>query len=629
MSVEDGLCNACLGMPWISLAENIPAMRDPRPVREITASRDEPRGLNCKICRVLFPIKPPRHDIIKAYRSTELLRSSGYKPCTILAPHKLSYMSSWDEYGYLGVVKGRSDDPDINPQKIDHQRINYEFFKERIAHCTENHKKCRPKLRGSRVPGLRVFDCQTRSVVIAPDSCRYIALSYVWGDLQNDFHDGTDGNSIPRTVLDSMTVSLEFGCRYLWVDRYCISQDEDDRQHMINHMADIYANAYLTIIAAAGEDSTYGLPGVGQTHRKKQFEMSLQGVTIRQGYPYGYWLLNESKWAKRGWTYQEGLFSFRRLVFTDHEAFFFCHSYYAAESVQVPVERIPAEGVFFPTYLYHFSSPPLLWTHIEEYTRRRLTYNSDSLRAFSAILSRYEVRGRIHNICGVPFYKHNEGLILDLLWFHRRPTTRRAFIPSWSWAGWAGAVTSPPRRLYKMCIADISVLHFSEDLKIPLRELYGSSTSYDLQSPSKLSITCPCISIRLKKIPPLDFELYDDPLLSLENIGDIAAEFEISDDRIAMVIPFFDEPISINNNTLGLVFSLWVGVSHPSYAILIVKPVDDHFERVGIISMLPEHQTRIYYYNRRGWKMLDHKPLHNYDQQLWRKKSVTRTICLE
>ncbi|KAI1735803.1 heterokaryon incompatibility protein-domain-containing protein [Xylaria scruposa] len=631
---EEGLCDACKAVPWISLAKNIPAMGDPRLVLRITASHDELRGSICKICRALSSIKPPRYDglpngcSIRAYRSTELLQSSGDKACTVLAPYRFSY----NEYGYLSVVEGHSNDFDINPQKIDHQRINYDYFRERIAYCTDKHKECRPKLRASSIPGLRVFDCQTRSVVIAPDSCKYIALSYVWGDLQNDVFDGTDSNSIPRTVLDSMTVSLELGCRYLWVDRYCISQDKDDRQHMINQMADIYANAYLTIIAAAGEDATYGLPGVGQTRRKQQVEVSLQGFTLRQGYPHGHWVLEESKWAKRGWTYQEGFLSFRRLVFTDQEVFFVCHSWYAAESVKEPPDRIPGNyfgfGDIFPSSSNKKSpsNPRTLWTHIEEYTRRSLTYGSDSLRAFSAILSHYEVQGPLYNICGLPFYNDAKGPMLDLLWFHDDPTRRRVCIPSWSWAGWAGAVISPSRGITQRDIPDISV-HYSRDLKIPLRELYGSSMSSDLQNPNRLSITCPCTLVQLKKTSLLDRESYFDSSYALE-ANDITAKLKVSDDITVIMIPYLDEPISIDGNALGLVFSLWVGVSDPGYAILIVKPVDDHYERVGIIFMVAGDRMRICYLNRQGEKIKNQGLVLNYDQQLWRKRSVTRTICL-
>jgi len=64
-------------------------------------------------------------------------------------------------------------------------------------------------------------------------------------------------------------VVKKLGYRYLWVDRYCINQgNEEEKADQCGKMDLIYQNADLTIIAAIGDNPTYGLPGVGLRKRK-------------------------------------------------------------------------------------------------------------------------------------------------------------------------------------------------------------------------------------------------------------------------------------------------------------------------------------------------------------------------
>ncbi len=104
------------------------------------------------------------------------------------------------------------------------------------------------------------------------------------------------------------------------VDSLCIFQDDHDVAHdQINKMAPIYANATFTIIAANGHDPGHGLRGFRdislprKTHQKifKAWNGSLISECLG---------LNVSNanavWHKRGWTFQENLFSARKLYFS-------------------------------------------------------------------------------------------------------------------------------------------------------------------------------------------------------------------------------------------------------------------------------------------------------------------------
>ena len=73
----------------------------------------------------------------------------------------------------------------------------------------------------------------------------------------------------PKTITDTIALAVQLGISYIWVDRYCIPQDDEDRKRaLISKMGLIYSCATLTVIAAAGENPESGLPGVETTKRK-------------------------------------------------------------------------------------------------------------------------------------------------------------------------------------------------------------------------------------------------------------------------------------------------------------------------------------------------------------------------
>lgn len=54
----------------------------------------------------------------------------------------------------------------------------------------------------------------------------------------------------------------------------CIDQmNHGEKMEQISQMADIYACAQLTIIAAAGEDANYGLPNLMQIFRSSTLSL--------------------------------------------------------------------------------------------------------------------------------------------------------------------------------------------------------------------------------------------------------------------------------------------------------------------------------------------------------------------
>jgi NADH:ubiquinone oxidoreductase subunit 4 (subunit M) len=71
-------------------------------------------------------------------------------------------------------------------------------------------------------------------------------------------------SQLPNTIKDAIAVTQQLGFRYLWIDRYCIDQqNQTHAMQQIEQMGSIYKYSEITIIAACGIDPSYGLPGIG------------------------------------------------------------------------------------------------------------------------------------------------------------------------------------------------------------------------------------------------------------------------------------------------------------------------------------------------------------------------------
>ncbi|KAH0557161.1 hypothetical protein GP486_005048 [Trichoglossum hirsutum] len=433
----------------------------------------------------------PRNDI------TQILESRRISDTVIFAvdpkpPHIFFYgrVGFWltehsGTSGYLYPVASEEDRMErrFSGRQLQTDHIDYSVVRSWIDSCQTYHLEACASGKSNSLkdtPSFRLIDCHTRQVVSASTEMPYVALSYTWGsgstsgDTETRSDIPIDGTAL--VIEDAMTVTKELGLRYLWVDKYCIIQgDLQVKMEQIQNMDAVYDRAEVTIIAAAGENGSFGLPGVSSRHRIAQPSVQVENRLFVSSGPHLRDLLRLSKWASRGWTYQEGLISKRRLIFTEYQTYFECASAHCCEAIDAPPD------VLFQEKSVNGANPmasrdfrvfplgkPIAKAHqiverIREYASKELTYKSDALNGILGIFAVVEKWvPSISHLWGIPILTQteitpppfrspdstasgsewitrdpNEALLIGLRWAIK-PTKRNPGFPSWSWTGWAG-----------------------------------------------------------------------------------------------------------------------------------------------------------------------------------------------
>ena len=168
--------------------------------------------------------------------------------------------------------------------------------------------------------GLKVFrmiDVFSQCIVEVGHGCRYVALSYMWGQVEavkllSQNKDQLMARAgllafryrLPRTINDSIELLRNIGEQYLWVDSICLLQDDaEEMADAIGKMHLVYQGAVLTILAGEGKDANAGLPGVhfGSRRLIQHIAKVQPGIQMTVIAPLS-GILNQSAHITRGWT---------------------------------------------------------------------------------------------------------------------------------------------------------------------------------------------------------------------------------------------------------------------------------------------------------------------------------------
>ena len=368
-------------------------------------------------------------------------------------------LDNLDIVGPLFVSRGKFGIKNcVSVRPVESSRIDSSAIRGWLQFCDSHHGDACSSSEAPEITGFQLLNCETRKLEPYIPGTKFVALSYVWGtNVKEQMRQSIkpDHSDLPRTIEDALNVTLEIGFRYLWVDRYCIPQFDNLIKHMqIASMDLIYNCATLTIVAACGENSKFGLPGVSSRCRVVQPSIAFDGYDVVSAFSSPVRDVRYSKWMRRGWTYQEALLSKRRLIFTEKHVYFECGGMTCVETVTEPEDLMNAQaGVtikheksygqtgtlldirhrLFPAdYLYQVNEEPWLIQHrIAEYTERSLTFEDDTLNAFLGVLRCFRnPKCPISHVWGVPVlwssekWSNMEGFATGLCWVGFYPTTQ-------------------------------------------------------------------------------------------------------------------------------------------------------------------------------------------------------------
>jgi hypothetical protein len=325
------------------------------------------------------------------------------------------------------------------------------------CHSVEN-----PWLKVDPPSRLLLIDTEHKCLVYKPGSCQYLALSYIWGITEKPFQTMLDNFSdlrqkgafdapryrsrLPETIRDSMSLTRLLNQRYLWVDRFCIVQDDfAQKAEQLKWMASIYANAYITIIASDGNSDSYGLRGIGKGSSPRVCHLGDFNFGPRCRMTCRFiWKSQEKKYETRGWTFQEKAVSTRQLIFKDNMVSWRCRNSSWDENIVGPIAASSDWGNYAVDLFSRWPNLSHYTKMVKHYNDRQLTYPGDGLEAFSAITTIISRSMRGGTLFGLPemFF---DGTLLwqpDSPWERRKDATGMLIrnLPSWSWAGWAGYI---------------------------------------------------------------------------------------------------------------------------------------------------------------------------------------------
>ena len=297
---------------------------------------------------------------------------------------------------------------------------------------------------------------------------QYVALSYCWGTEQNikttvenykTMQSGISASVLPRVILDAVRYTRALGLRFLWVDALCIIQDDQEDWRKVSvTMADIYANALLTLAAECSSSTSQGFiecPDGFQDIPRNEFSDLIpcdEGSHIQvhaRALPV-YTQINDqsptlrSTWSSRGWTLQEKLLSTRLLSF-GYELEWVCQEGVVRESGCPQIGKtMQLNGVLGRRSLESRQEAFDLWHNIvEDYSKRSLTDCMDVLPAISGLAKTMNEYLDSSYLTGI--WKDN--FAKDILWrttsiYLKDGTQPNVYLaPSFSWASVGGPIS--------------------------------------------------------------------------------------------------------------------------------------------------------------------------------------------
>lgn len=352
----------------------------------------------------------------------------------------------------------------LGPPPRDLGRYNYERKLEQIniwiQGCLNHHHSCWPSEYGlhsddSTPLPKRVLRLDSRFLtgkrvrLYEPNgkAGRYVCLSHRWGSSQplkttfgnlRRHKNGIPWDEIPKTFQGAITLALELGIRYVWIDSLCIVQDDPvDWNEQSALMCDIYQNAWLTIAASNGLGCHDELIPTYKHVVEAQGDDGLQHVSV--GLEHDHLFSNASEdngLLSRGWVMQERCLS-RRVLYCHHDELIWeCTQSAACECPQgnaVVFDGLKSRANRLPRNASAVQLQRSWQRTVTHYSGLNLSRLKDRQVAILGLAGEMKPFRKGRYLAGL----WEDNLLLDLAWYldYPEPTSYlETQAPSWSWA---------------------------------------------------------------------------------------------------------------------------------------------------------------------------------------------------
>jgi hypothetical protein len=375
-----------------------------------------------------------------------------------------------------------------------------------IHQCHYWHTQCDPMIPMKPISRRLVQVCDDKTVRLVDTSTisgdyKYMTLSYCWGQSKSlctttsniqKFMERIEFEDLPRGIQDSVRLAKALEIEYIWMDRFCIVQDDnEDWVTESAKMAYIYLHSSLTLSLVSAKDPNQGFlnkrrrldvvtlenlrtrsvtqplgssPVISIHSSEDQLSQSLGEILVREILPHDILGMNYTEASRedlplldRAWCFQERLLSTRTVHFTAQEMIWECFRSTTCECQKLPFHikshqmdvylksnlklAFATIGMLAMIPLSTPTSLKMLWHLVVEiYSDKRITFEKDRLVALSALAQSLDDRKLGKYMAGI----WENDIPQGLTWRSKGSKNRRAKeykAPSWSWATLEGPVT--------------------------------------------------------------------------------------------------------------------------------------------------------------------------------------------
>lgn len=264
-------------------------------------------------------------------------------------------------------------------------------------------------------------------------------------------------STMSKTFRDFITIARRLGVMYVWIDSLCIIQDsQEDWDRESVKMGEVYGRALLTVMASGAEDGGQGC----FISRKKadSIPIAIDLIDMHGNRSSIFLALNPFENGarpldNRGWTLQERQLSPRNIQYGVKEMVWECNeaTWHEWEHVVFTFKELHTpENPEVLRYSGRLSdmiknsadeyASRITWEMLtEDYSRRKLTRQTDKLPAMSAIAKAVQSITKDTYLTGL----WQNDITKGLLWRRGSTEGQKAFewrAPSWSWASMDGPI---------------------------------------------------------------------------------------------------------------------------------------------------------------------------------------------